>query len=116
MDQIYVKPVPDVTQERNWQDRLGPYVLRLLLRHREDQVWPPFHSEAVFDNRWPARLRLHRVASVRQLEILVGIYNWHDCRDTMERRAAIADAFLVGIKLAVAEAGVEFHSLMQGGV
>ncbi len=113
VDQIYVRPIPDIAKERNWTDRLGPQALRLLLRRRDSQDWPDFRSEVTFDDRWPARLRLHRVGSAQQLEILVGIYNWSKCHDTMERCAAIADAFLAGIKLARDEAGVEFPGLVK---
>lgn len=111
IDQIYVKPVPDVTNERNWDDRLGPYVLRFLLRRRDDQGWAPFRSEAVYEDRWPARLRLHRVGAGKQLEVLVGIQDWDNCRDTASRRAAIADAFWVGLKIAAAEVRLEFQGL-----
>ncbi len=113
VDQICVNAVRDVTSERNWDDRLGRYVLRLLLRRRDDQGWPPFRSEAVFEDHWPARLRLYRVRAAQQLEVLVGIRDWDNCRDTSERRAAVADAFWAGIKIAVSEVGVEFRGLNE---
>lgn len=115
VDQISVHPVIDIAKEPNRTDRLGLHALRLLFRRRDSQEWPHVRPEATFDNRWPARLRLHRVGAAYQLEILVGIHNWNECHDTMERRAAIADAFWAGIKLVKDLAGVEFSGLVKDG-
>lgn len=111
IDQIYVRPVKDVATERNWDERLGAYVLRLLLRRRDDQGWGHFRSEAIFDDRWHARLRLHRVGAADQLEILVAIHEWERRRDNATRRAAIAEAFWAGLKIASDELGLEFRGL-----
>jgi hypothetical protein len=111
IDQIYVQPSPDVTRERNWEERLGPYVLRLLFRPRDQERWPQFRSETLYDDRWPARLRLHRVGATDQLEVLVGIQDWESCRDTASRRAAIADAFWAGLRVAATEVGLRLTEL-----
>ena len=108
-DQISVSPIVDVADYDNWDDRLGPHVLSLLFRPRDNRRWPEVPSEALFDNKWPARFVIRRVGPIRQLEILVGIQDW--TQETTQRRKAVASAFGAGVKLAAAESGVRFQGL-----
>jgi len=113
IDWIYVKPVPDPAKEINYEGQLGAHVLRLRFRRRDNQAWPEFRSEVVFDSNWQARLRLHRVDSGQQLEILIGVHKWNDCHDSAERRGAINDAFLAAVKVVAAETRLEFRGLTE---
>jgi len=112
IDRININPVQDVALLRNWDERLGSYVLRLLICPRRDEFeWPAFRSELVLDEKWPVRLRLHRVSGPNQLEVLVGIQGWEQCVDTASRRAVILDAFRQGSRAALLETGLEIQGL-----
>ncbi len=111
IDRININPVQDVAQLRNWDERLGPYVLRLLICPRGESKWSAFRPELVLDEKWPVRLRLHRVNNADQLEVLVGIPDWERCVDTASRRAMILKAFRKGSRAALLETGLEIQGL-----
>ena len=102
----------DVAELRNWDERLGAYVLRLLICPRRGEFeWPAFRSEFVLDEKWPVRLRLHHANNADQFEILVGIADWERCVDTASRRAMILNAFRKGSHAALLETGLEIQGL-----
>jgi len=105
-------PVSDIALLQNWNERLGASVLRLLICPRRDEFeWAAFREELVVDEKWPVRLRLHRVKGADQLEVLVGIPDWERCSDTAARRAAILEAFRQGSRAALIETGVSVKGL-----
>ncbi len=100
-----------MAKQPNWDDRLGSYVLRMLFRRRGDEPWPAVRCQAVLDDRWQARLRLHKVNKEDRLEIMVGIYGWKRSQDNAERKAAVANAFRAGLKIAARDVGIRFPGL-----
>jgi len=111
VDQITVGAVRDVAEVRNWDERLGPYVLRVLIRRRGEPEWAAFRPELVLDEKWPIRLRLHRVKGASQLELLIGIPYWERCVDTASRRAMILKAFLKGTHAALLETDLDIQGI-----
>ena len=109
---IYVVPVAEPAERPNWDEKLGPYVLRMLLRRRGESSWPDFRSEIVFDERWPIRRGMHRVKNAHQLEVMIGLIDWERCVDTASRRKMLAQAFRAALIATVRETNVQIQGLM----
>jgi len=113
IDRIHVSPVQDVAQLRNWDERLGPYVLRLLLCPRGEIEWPTVRHELFLDEKWAVRLRVFRSSREKQLEVLVGIPDWEKRVDAASRRAVIRDAFRQGLRAALIETDLDIQGFIS---